>query len=83
MYFQREEREGERERNIARPQSCPLITSPNHVPTGDLASNPGKFPDWELNWRAFGSQAGAQIHPAIQPGLFYFITAEKCLGCVV
>ena len=29
-------------------------------PTGDLASNPGMYPDWELNQRPFGSQAGTQ-----------------------
>ena len=29
-------------------------------PTGDLARNPGMCPDWEWNWRPFGSQAGAQ-----------------------
>ena len=24
--------------------------------TGDLAYNPGMYPDWELNWRPFGLQ---------------------------
>ena len=27
------------------------------TPTGDLAQNPGMCPQWELNWRPFGSQA--------------------------
>ena len=32
----------------------------SHVPpTGDLARNPGMCPDWELNRRPFGLQAGA------------------------
>ena len=30
-------------------------------PTGDLARNPGMWPDWESNWRPVGSQ------PALSP----------------
>ena len=37
-------------------------------PTGDLAPNPGMCPDWESNWRPFGSQAGAQSIEPHQPG---------------
>ena len=34
----------------------------SHVaPIGDLAHNPGMCPDWESNWRPFGSQ------PALNP----------------
>ena len=29
-------------------------------PTGDLARNTGLCPDWELNQRPFGSQAGTE-----------------------
>ena len=29
-------------------------------PTGDPAHNPGMCPDWESNWRPFGSQARTQ-----------------------
>ena len=38
-------------------------------PTGDLACNPGMCPDWELNQRPFGSQAGTQSTEPHQPGL--------------
>ena len=38
--------------------------------TGDLACNPGMCPDWESNWRPFGSQAGAQSTELHQPGLY-------------
>ena len=31
------------------------------------AHNPGMRPDWELNWRPFGSQAGAQSTEPHQP----------------
>ena len=37
-------------------------------PTGDLARNPGICPDWESNWRPFGSQAGTQSTEPHQPG---------------
>ena len=39
-------------------------------PTGDLAHNPGICPDWEVNRRPFGSQAGIQSTEPHQPGLF-------------
>ena len=38
-------------------------------PTGDLACNPGMWPDWELNWGCFGSQAGTQSTEPHRPGL--------------
>ena len=37
-------------------------------PTRDLACNPGMCPDWELNWRPFGLQAGTQSTEPHQPG---------------
>ena len=37
----------------------------------DLAHNPGVCPDWELNWRPFGLQAGAQSAESHQPGLLH------------
>ena len=37
-------------------------------PPGDLAHNPGMCPDWELNRRPFGSQAGAQSTESHHPG---------------
>ena len=38
-------------------------------PTGDLACNPGRSPDWESNGQCFGSQARAQSIELCQPGL--------------
>ena len=38
-------------------------------PTGDLALHPGMCPDWESNWRTFGSQGGTQSTEPHQPGL--------------
>ena len=41
--------------------------------TVELACNPDTGPDWESNWRPFGSQAGGQSTEPHQPGLsFYF-----------
>ena len=45
-------------------------------PPGHLARNPGTCPDWELNWRPFGSQSSAQFTEPKQPGpqcLIYII----------
>ena len=39
------------------------------LPTGDLASNPGMCPGWELNQQPFGLQAGAQSADPHQTGL--------------
>ena len=38
--------------------------------TRDLAHNPGMCPEGELNWRHFGSQAGAHSAEPHQPGHF-------------
>ena len=44
---------------------------------GDLAYSPGMCPDWELNQRTFGSQAGAQSNERHQPGLnLEFLSGE-------
>ena len=55
-----EGRERERETSMC---GCLLCT-----PTGGLARNPSMFPDWELNWRPFGLQAGIQFTESYQPG---------------
>ena len=55
-----EEREGKKHQSVA---------SPPPPPTGDMASNPGKCPDWELNRWSFSLQAGAQSTEPRQPGL--------------
>ena len=38
-------------------------------PTGDLAHNPGRYPDWESNQQPSGSQAGTPSTEPHQPGL--------------
>ena len=38
-------------------------------PTGDLARNPGMYPEWESNWQPFGSQACTQSTEPHWPGL--------------
>ena len=43
-------------------------------PTGDLARNPGMYPDWESNWQPFALQAGTQCIELHQPGLTF-----KCI----
>ena len=59
------EREGEKH-GCVRETSISCLS---HVPpTGDLTHNPGKCPDWKLNWRPFVSQAGVQSPEPHQPG---------------
>ena len=55
IYFLERRREGEREGNK---HQC--VVASHAPPTADLAHNSGICPDWELNWRPFGSQAGTQ-----------------------
>ena len=45
------------------------VVASRTLPTGDLAHNSGRCPDWELNQRPFGSQAGTQSTEPHQPGL--------------
>ena len=54
-------KEGEREGEKHQCASC----SP---PTGDLAGNPGMYPDWDLNLQHFGLQANTQSTESHQPG---------------
>ena len=42
-------------------------------PTGDLACNPGMSPDWELNWRPFGSQPVLNPLSYISKGTIMFL----------
>ena len=46
-------------------------------PTGDLASNPGMCPDWELNQRPFDLQSGTQSTEPHQPGLVNIIVKNR------
>ena len=57
--FRERGREGER-------YQC--VVASHAPPTGDLARNPGKCPDRELNWGPFGSQMAAQSTEPYQPG---------------
>ena len=61
------ERKGGRKRG--RETSCVVASCMS--PLGDLAHNIGICPDWESNWRPFGSQAGTQSTEPHQPGLVY------------
>ena len=68
LFFRERERERERE---GEKHQCVVAS---HTPqTGDLARNPGMCPDWELNWRPFGSQAYTQSTEPHQPGLEIFL----------
>ena len=49
------------------------IVASRTPPTGDLAHNPGMCPDWELNWRPFGSQASTQSTEPHPPGLYLIL----------
>lgn len=44
----------------------------SHAPCWDLACNLGMCPDWESNWRPFGSQAYSQSTELHQLGLLIF-----------
>ena len=52
-------REGEREKNSDVREKHQLVAF-CMSPTGDMARNPGMFPERELNQRPFSSQPGAQ-----------------------
>ena len=55
--FREKGKEKERKRNINVREIHQLVAS--YMPTaGDLAHNPGMYPDWESNWLPFGSQVG-------------------------
>ena len=45
-----------------------VVTASQAPPTGDLAHNPDMCPDWESNWRPFGSQSSAQSTEPHQTG---------------
>ena len=71
--FRERGREGERE---GAKHQCVVAS---HAPaTRDLACNPDMCPDWELNRRPSGSQAGAQSTEPHQPGLgcLWFFTSD-------
>ena len=59
-------RDGERER---KKHHCVVASCTPHI--GDLIHNPGMCPDWESNWRPFGSQTVTQSSEPHQSGLFW------------
>ena len=66
--FRQRGRDGERK---GEKHQC--VVASHAPPTGDLALNPGMCPDWESNWRPFGSQAGAQSTEPHKPGPYFLI----------
>ena len=61
------EKEGEKNQCVV--ASC-------KTPTGDLACNPGLWPDWESNQQPFGSQVGTQSPEPHQPAQHVFKSSE-------
>ena len=70
LFLEREGREKERERNVN--VWLPLVHPLRH--------KPGMSPDWELNWRLFGSQAGTQSTEPPQPGHLLVLITCGCWG---
>ena len=66
--FRKRGKEGETEGEKHQCVVAPCMTS-----TGDLAHNPGMFPDWELNHQPFGLQDCTQSTEPHQPGQTIFI----------
>ena len=62
--FRQRGREGEREGEI---HQC--VVASRVPPAGDLAYNPGMYPNWESNWQPSGLQAGTQSTEPHQPEL--------------
>ena len=76
LFLQRGEgREKEREKNIDVWRIHPSVASRTST-TGDLAHNPGMYPDWESNWRPFGSQASTQSTEPHQPGQISYLIEQ-------
>ena len=71
-----EGREKETERNIDVWEIHELVASCMPL-AGDLARNPGMYPDWELNQQPFGSQASTQSTEPHQTGLNISYVTQK------
>ena len=59
---------GEGREKKGKKHQCEVVSHTS--PTGDLFCNPGMHPNWELNLRSFGSQAGTQSIEPQQTGLY-------------
>ena len=72
LFLEREEGSEKEGKKFLCVRNIGLVAS--HVPPNEgLAHNPGMCPDWELNPRPFGSQAGTQSTEPHQPGLKVFL----------
>ena len=69
--FRQRRREGERE---GEKHWC--VFASRVAPTGDLARNPGMYPDWELNQRPFGLQPALNPLSYTSQGLIDFLINE-------
>ena len=76
IYFQRKGKGG-RKRKIDVREMCGWPHVSCMPPTGDLARTPGMYPDQELNWQPFGSQAGTQSTKPHQPRLYLQINKTE------
>ena len=66
------EKERERNINVWLPLTHPLL--------GTWPAHPGRCPDWELNWRPFGSQACSESTELHDPGLIFFLRKDNKLS---
>ena len=71
------ERKEGREKETGEKHQC--VVASHTAPAEDLARNPGMCPDWESNWRPFGSQASTRSTEPHQPGLFYLVLTSQVL----
>ena len=74
--FRERGREGERERE--KHQCVAVSFAPS---SGDLACNPGMYPDGESNWRPSGLQASTQSTEPHQPGhqTVFIVTRQQVM----
>ena len=66
-FFRERGREGERQGENINAQKIHQSAASYTPPAGDLASNPGMRPDWEITGK-LSSQAGVQSTEPHQPG---------------
>ena len=80
------ERGREEEREGMKHQCLVASCLPRCPAPGDLARNPGMWPDWESNQHPLGSQASAQCTEPHQPGqnlLYLYIPNTWQVACVI
>ena len=78
IHFQRRGRKGERE---GEKYQCGVASCT--PPTGDLACNPGRYPDWDSNQRPFGSQSVLNLLSYTSQGkVFIFLITNVVLSTI-